>query len=74
MLHPLQSNLPAFVFEFKKFDAEDEESIQETLSSAMQQMKTNNYAATLQQEGHTNIHLIAIAFKGKEVKMVYEEA
>jgi hypothetical protein len=28
----------------------------------------------LQQEGHTNIHLIAIAFKGKEVKMVYEEA
>jgi hypothetical protein len=74
MLHPLQSNLPAFVFEFKKFDAEDEESIQETLSSAMQQMKTNNYAATLQQEGHSNIHLIAIAFKGKEVKMVYEEA
>ena len=72
MLHPLQSNLPAFVFEFKKFDAEDEESIQETLASAMQQMKTNNYAATLQQEGHTNIHLIAIAFKGKEVKMQYE--
>ena len=72
MLHPLQPNLPAFVFEFKKFDAEDEESIQETLASAMQQMKTNNYAATLQQEGHTNIHLIAIAFKGKEVKMVYE--
>ena len=74
MLHPLQPNLPAFVFEFKKFDAEDEESIQETLASAMQQMKTNNYATTLQQEGHTNIHLIAIAFKGKEVKMVYEEA
>ena len=72
MLHPLQPNLPAFVFEFKKFDAEDEESIQETLASAMQQMKTNNYSATLQQEGHTNIHLIAIAFKGKEVKMVYE--
>ena len=74
MLHPLQPNLPAFVFEFKKFDAEDEESIQETLFSAMQQMKTNNYAATLQQEGHTDIHLIAIAFKGKEVKMVFEEA
>ena len=74
MLHPLHPNLPAFVFEFKKFDAEDEESIQETLSSAMQQMKTNNYAATLQQEGHTDIHLIAIAFKGKEVKMVFEEA
>jgi hypothetical protein len=74
MLHPLQPNLPAFVFEFKKFEDDDEASIQDTLTSAMQQMKTNNYAATLQQEGHTNIHLIAIAFKGKEVKMVYEEA
>ncbi len=36
-------------------------------------MKTKNYAATLQKKGHTNIHLIAIAFKGKEVKMRYEE-
>jgi hypothetical protein len=37
-------------------------------------MKTKNYAAILKQEGHQNIHLIAIAFKGKEVKMSYEEA
>jgi hypothetical protein len=74
MLHPLKAELPAFVFEFKKFDEEDEESIQDTLHAALTQMKENNYAATLQQEGHTNIHLIAIAFKGKEVKMKYEEA
>jgi hypothetical protein len=74
MLHPLKAELPAFVFEFKKFDEEDEENIQDTLHSALTQMKENNYAATLQQEGHTNIHLIAIAFKGKEVKMSYEEA
>jgi hypothetical protein len=73
MLHPLEPNLPAFVFEFKKFDKEDEESIQDTLNSAYQQMVDNQYASTLQQEGHTNIHLIAIAFKGKEVKMKYEE-
>ena len=73
MLHPLEPNLPAFVFEFKKFDKEDEESIQDTLNSAYQQMVDNQYASTLQQEGHTNIHLIAIAFKGKEVKMRYEE-
>ena len=45
----------------------------DSLNTAMIQMKTKNYAATLQQEGHTNIHLIAIAFKGKEVKMQYEE-
>ena len=73
MLHPLKPALPAFVFEFKKFEEDDEESIQDTLSTAMLQMKTKNYAATLQQEGHSNIHLIAIAFKGKEVKMQYEE-
>jgi hypothetical protein len=73
MLHPLKPALQAFVFEFKKFEEDDEESIQDTLSTAMQQMKTKNYASTLQQEGHTNIHLIAIAFKGKEVKMRYEE-
>jgi hypothetical protein len=73
MLHPLKPALPAFVFEFKKFEEDDEESIQDTLSTAMQQMKTKNYASTLQQEGHTNIHLIAIAFKGKEVKMRFEE-
>ena len=74
ILHPLKVGLPAFVFEFKKFDEEDEESIQDTLIAAMKQMRENEYASNLQQEGHTNIHLIAIAFKGKEVKMKYEEA
>ena len=66
-------NKVAFVFEFKKFEEDDEESIQDTLSIAILQMKTKNYAATLQQKGHSNIHLIAIAFKGKELKMQYEE-
>jgi hypothetical protein len=73
MLHPLKTALPAYIFEFKKFNAKRETSMDESLNAAMLQMKTKNYAATLQQEGHTNIHLIAIAFKGKEVKMQYEE-
>jgi hypothetical protein len=66
--------LPAFVFEFEKFDEEDKESIQDTIQAATMQMRENDYAAVLKQEGHTNIHLIAIAFKGKEVRMKYEEA
>jgi hypothetical protein len=74
ILHPLKANLPAFVFEFKRFVASKENTIQDVLDAAMLQMKTKNYAAILKQEGHTNIHLIAIAFKGKEVKMRYEEA
>ena len=73
MLHPLKTTLPAYIFEFKKFNAKRETSMDDSLNAAMLQMKTKNYAATLQQEGHSNIHLIAIAFKGKEVKMQYEE-
>ena len=73
MLHPLKKALPAYVFEFKKFNAKRETSMDDSLNAAMLQMKAKNYAATLQQEGHSNIHLIAIAFKGKEVKMQYEE-
>lgn len=73
LLHPLTPSLPAFVFEFKRFVPSRENTIEDTLETAMHQIKSNNYASTLQQEGHTNIHLIAIAFKGKEVKMRYEE-
>lgn len=73
MLHPLQENLPAYIFEFKKYDSDDEDTIQATLESAMRQIKERNYAVTLQQEGYTNIHFIAIAFKGKEVKMCWEK-
>ena len=73
MLHPLKKALPAYIFEFKKFNAKRETSMDDSLNAAMLQMKTKNYATTLQQEGNSNIHLIAIAFKGKEVKMQYEE-
>ena len=73
VLHPLKENLPAYIFEFKKFDQDDESVIEETLSSAMQQIKAKEYTTTLQHEGFTNIHLIAIAFKGKDVKILYEE-
>jgi hypothetical protein len=72
ILHPLKMELPAYVFEFKKFDDEDEATIQDTLEAAMQQMKELEYASVLEQEGHTNITHIAIAFKGKEVKVKYE--
>ena len=73
MLHPLQENLPAYIFEFKKHHQIKEKNIDETLQNAMSQIKTRNYAATLQQEGFQNIELIAIAFKGKEVKLCWEK-
>jgi hypothetical protein len=71
ILHPLKKELPGFVFEFKKFDEDDEETIQQTLDAAFEQMLEKRYASILESEGCTNIHHIAIAFKGKEVKMKY---
>jgi len=73
MLHPLKNNLPAFIFEFKKYSEKREKDIDETLQNALNQIKTLNYASTLQQEGFTDIHYIAIAFKGKKVKLVVEK-
>ena len=72
ILHPLKLDLPAIVFEFKKFDSDDEQSIEDTLNAAMKQMYDMKYAAVLEQEGFSAIHHIAIAFKGKEVRMRYE--
>ncbi len=72
VLHPLNATLPAYVFEFKRFISSKESSIEETLNNAMKQMLDNKYASVLEQEGHANIHHIAIAFKGKEVKMRYD--
>jgi len=72
ILHPLRHTLPAYVFEFKRFVPQRESTIEETLEAAMRQMKELKYASVLEQEGHENITHIAIAFKGKEVKMRYE--
>jgi len=72
VLHPLKKELPGFIFEFKKFDDEDVENIHQTLDSAFQQILEKEYANILVQEGCENIHHIAIAFRGKEVKMRYE--
>jgi hypothetical protein len=72
VLHPLKKELPAYVFEFKRFVPQRENTIEETLDSAMKQMLDLNYASTLKQGGFERIHHIAIAFKGKEVRMKYE--
>jgi hypothetical protein len=72
MLEPLKKQLPAYVFEFKRFVPQREKTIEDTLESAMKQMYDLNYAAQLKQLGFENIHHIAIAFKGKEVQMRYE--
>jgi hypothetical protein len=73
VLKPIQENLSAYIFEFKKYESDEEVTIQETLTSAMNQIKTKEYASTLLQDGFKDINFVAIAFKGKEVKMVWEK-
>ena len=73
ILHPLKKELPAYVFEFKKYVSSLEKTIDETVERAMDQIKTKEYASVLRQEKCENIHLVAIAFKGKEVKMIWEK-
>jgi len=73
MLHPILPQLPAYVFEFKKFDKRIDSSFEEALNNAMTQLKNKNYSSTLKQDGFGNIHLVAIAFKGKEIKMCWEK-
>jgi hypothetical protein len=73
VLKPIKDSLKAYIFEFKKYDSDEEETIQETLTNAMNQIKTKEYASVLLQDGFNDIDLVAIAFKGKEVKMVWEK-
>ncbi len=73
MLQPLQENIPAYVFEFKKHNPKKEADIDTTLNNALKQIKEKEYKAELQQLGHKNIILMAFAFKGKQVKLVWEK-
>jgi hypothetical protein len=73
VLKPIQENLSAYIFEFKKYESDEEKTIQETLASAMNQIKEKEYASVLLKDGFKDIDLVAIAFKGKEVKMVWEK-
>jgi hypothetical protein len=70
---PLKPGLKPYIFEFKKFKKSDEKTIKNTLDNAMNQIKTKEYASALLNEGFTDINLVAIAFKGKDVKMVWEK-
>jgi hypothetical protein len=72
LLEPKSTHLPGFVFEFKKFNSNKEKNLEETLDAAMSQMKERKYASELTDKGVKEVYHIAIAFKGKEVKMKYE--
>ena len=71
MLKPIKDGLPAMILEFKVRHPEDEESLEETVRSALKQIEDKNYSASLIAEGfpEENIRKYGFAFEGKKVRI-----
>ena len=69
MLEPHDKKANSFIIEFKVADDFEDETIEETIESAKQQIEDKNYESNLRERGFNNITKMVFAFKGKECKM-----
>ena len=69
MLEPKDKNGNSFIMEFKLYNEDKKESIEEIIEIAKKQIEEKGYETNLKERGFTNITKIVFAFKGKEVKM-----
>jgi hypothetical protein len=69
MLEPLNKEEDGIILEFKVHDEEDEDTLQDTVVSALDQIERKKYAQTLIDKGIAPEHIrkYGFAFKGKQV-------
>jgi hypothetical protein len=72
-LYPKDAQKRGYVIEFKRADADWDETLEGMVQDAMNQMKSKNYAADIRAQGCDGVTLIAIAFQGKEHLMQIED-
>ncbi|MGL5615118.1 MAG: AAA family ATPase [Sarcina sp.] len=64
---PKNINKPGIIFEFKRYDKDDDESIDEIIDEALLQIEEMKYDTELKARGIKNIIKLAVIFNGKEV-------
>jgi len=72
-LYPKNPEKRGYVIEFKRADADCQETLEGMVQDALNQMKSKNYATDILAQGCAGVTLIAIAFQGKEHRMVMED-
>ena len=69
MLEPLHQEEDAIILEFKVYDPDEEQTLSDTVASALAQIKEKAYAASLEAKGisRKRIRSYGFAFEGKKV-------
>ncbi|MGL5087546.1 MAG: PD-(D/E)XK nuclease domain-containing protein, partial [Clostridium sp.] len=66
-LIPKDATKLGVIFEFKRYDTEDEETIEQTLDEALEQIEEKKYDTELKSRGVNNIVKLGVVFNKKEV-------
>jgi hypothetical protein len=67
MLIPHAKTLPGVIIEFKKFDSDEDETMQECADRALEQIQKRDYAAELRSQGVEKIAFFGIACHKKDI-------